>query len=242
VPTYSLYQTLTDMYDGLPSEHPSALGQPKVTVVIDTPAALTLIASPNAPDGYPVSSEEIARLCEYRQGIGVVVVDEAYVDFTEGSALELLPDYENLIVTRTFSKSFSLAGLRLGFALGRPEILEPLWAVKDSYNLGTIVQALGTAAIEDADTMRTNAARIKATRAWMTEQLHNRGWTVLPSEANFIFAYPPHENGKLIYETLAQNHIYIRYFNYPPLNKGVRISIGSTAEMERLLAVVDGME
>jgi len=239
VPTYSLYPTLVKMYGGVTVEKPADLGAPKVEAVIDTPAAVTFIASPNAPDGYAVKTGEIARLCKAREGIGVVVADEAYVDFTFSNSLPLVSEHENLIVTRSLSKSFSLAGLRVGLAIAQPGLVQPLLAVRDSYNLGTLAQVLATAAIEDVVTMRANADRIMETREETTHALVERGWKVYPSEANFIFAIPPGGGGEKIYRGLVEKGIYVRYFDAPPLRGGVRITIGTSEDMTRLIGAID---
>ncbi len=238
-PTYSLYPTLTRMYGGKAVECPALLGGPKVEPVLSTPAKVTFIASPNSPDGHLVKKEDIIHLCQARQGIGVVVVDEAYVDFSEGGVTDLIAEFDNVIITRTLSKSFSLAGLRVGIAAACKPLIEALWAVKDSYNLGSLPQALAVAALEDADYMRANAARIIATREETTEELRNRGWRVYPSHANFIFTEPPMQNAGALYRALAAKGVYVRYFSTAPLDRGLRISIGSPEQMERLLAEID---
>lgn len=239
VPTYSLYVTLTRMYGGLPVEVPASVGGPKVEAVLEEEGAVTFIASPNSPDGYETPQSEIRRLCEKRMGKGVVVVDEAYVDFTQSTCVPLVAEFENLVVTQTLSKSFSLAGLRLGIAVAGSALIGPLQVVKDSYNLGMLPQLLATAALEDPDYMRENSRKIIETRESTQEQLRNRGWKVFPSKANFIFAEPPGVEARRLYEELAARKIYVRYFNSPPLHQGLRISIGTPAEMERFLAAVD---
>ncbi len=238
-PTYSLYPTLARMYGGVTAECPALLGGPKIEPVLNTPAKITFIASPNSPDGHRVKHEDIVRLCQARQGIGLVVVDEAYVDFSEGGVPGLIHEFDNLIVTRTLSKSFSLAGLRVGIAAACKPLMSALWAVKDSYNLGALPQALAVAALEDADYMSANAKKIVATREETTEALQNRGWRVYPSQANFILTEPPMRNASAIYRALASRGIFVRYFNYAPLDRGLRISIGSPEQMARLLEEID---
>jgi histidinol-phosphate aminotransferase len=242
-PTYSLYPTLTRMYGGQTVECPAPLGAPKIAPVLSIQAKITFIAAPNSPDGYLVERDEISRLCEARQGIGIVVVDEAYVDFSQGGATGLIKHYDNLIITRTLSKSYSLAGLRVGLAAACKPLMDALWAVKDSYNLGTVPQALAGAALEDQEWMQRNANRIIATRENTTQELVQRGWYVYPSQANFIFTEPPAgRSAQELYQHLAEQQIYVRYFPSPPLDKGLRISIGSDAEMQTLLAVLKEIE
>ncbi|MCA9446979.1 MAG: histidinol-phosphate transaminase [Candidatus Omnitrophica bacterium] len=239
VPTYSLYVTLTRMYGGVPVEVPAEIGGSKVDKVLDREAAVTFIASPNSPDGYQTEQGEIRKLCEKRMGTGVVVVDEAYVDFTEGSCVPLVEKYENLVVTQTLSKSFSLAGLRLGIAVAGSALLQPLQVVKDSYNLGSLPQALGAAALSDPDHMRSNAKRIVETREITQDKLRERGWKVFPSKANFIFAEPAGFEAKQLYEELAKRKVYVRYFSSPPLDRGLRISVGSPEQMAKFFKAVD---
>lgn len=240
-PTYSLYPVLARMYEAVIDARPAPMGGPKVGAVLDVPAKVTFIASPNAPDGYLVGNSDIEQLCRAREGVGVVVVDEAYVDFSEGGATGLVDRHPNLIVTRTLSKSFSLAGLRVGILAAGDDAIDPLWAVRDSYNLGSLPQALATAAFEDWDAMRENAAKIIATRERTAEELDRRGWNVFPSHANFVFAEPPTGNAAEIYHALAAQEIYVRYFSSPPLDKGLRITIGTDDQMARLFEEVDAL-
>jgi len=239
VPTYSLYVTLTRMYGGVPLEIPASVGGPKVGAIIDQDAAVTFIASPNSPDGYETPEQEIRDLCSRRMGKGVVVVDEAYVDFTESSCVPLVAEFENLVVTQTLSKSFSLAGLRLGIAVAGKALIEPLQVVKDSYNLGVLPQVLGLAALSDPDHMRENAKKIVQTREETQEKLRAMGWKVIPSKSNFIFAEPAGIEARRIYEELALRKIYVRYFSSPPLEKGLRISVGSPEQMERFFKALE---
>jgi histidinol-phosphate aminotransferase len=238
-PTYSLYPTLTLMHGGIVVERPAPLGGSKVESVLDVDAKITFIASPNSPDGYLVERNDIVQLCRARHSSGIVVVDEAYVDFTHGDVADLVEEFDNLIVTRTLSKSFSLAGLRVGIAAACPALMDALWAVKDSYNLGGLPQALAVAALRDSDYMRANAATIIATRSNTSHLLEERGWKVYPSHANFIFAEPGKEDAGDLYRSLSNRGIFVRYFSYPPLDKGLRISIGSAEQMQILMDALD---
>ena len=240
-PTYSLYPTLALMLGGQISEHPAGLGESKIEAVMDAPAKITFIASPNSPDGYLVRHEDILRLCQKRRGTGIVVADEAYVDFSEGGAIGLVEQVDNLIITRTLSKSFSLAGLRVGIGIACPPLIQALWAVKDSYNLGSLPQALAAAALEDAETMQKNARQINRIREATSQSLRQRGWRVYPSQANFIFTEPPARPAEEIYKHLVSRKIFVRYFPAAPLDRGLRISIGTEAQMQRLLEEIDRM-
>jgi histidinol-phosphate aminotransferase len=239
-PTYSLYPTLARMHGGQIAECPAPLGGPKVEAVLKVDAKITFIASPNSPDGAAVPASEIQRLCAARAGKGIVVADEAYVDFSEGGVTGLVQDFDNLIVTRTLSKSYSLAGLRLGIGVANRPLIDALWAVKDSYNVGSLPQALAVAALQDQACMRSQADRIVKTREETSVALQRLGWRVYPSQANFIFAEPSDGNAAEIYQRLAERQIFVRYFNYPPLDRGLRISIGSDDHMRRFLDALGG--
>jgi histidinol-phosphate aminotransferase len=174
--------------------------------------------------------EELARRCA-----GVLVIDEAYVDFAEFSALELVKKYANVVVTRTFSKSYSLAGMRLGLAVARPAIVAALDKIRDHYHLDRLALVAATAALGDQQYLAATVAKIRGTRARFVAGLHELGYTVIPSQANFVFASPPDRNGKRIYDALHARQILVRYFADPILAHGMRITIGTDAEMEATL-------
>jgi histidinol-phosphate aminotransferase len=158
------------------------------------------------------------------------------VDFAEEHALSLVERHPNVIVLRTFSKSFSLCGIRLGFAVAREEIIEGLAKVKDSYNVNRLAIVAGVAALEDIASMRANAEKIRRTRARLTKELESRGWFVYPSQSNFVFArVPPPGSAREIYRELKRRRILVRYFDAPGLDDGLRISIGSDAEIDTLI-------
>jgi histidinol-phosphate aminotransferase len=196
------------------------------------------LANPNSPSGTCVSLDAIRRVC--RACPGLVVVDEAYVDFSRVNALPLLKEFPNLVITRTFSKSYSLAGLRAGLAFASPEVIRELVKVKDSYNLDRLAQAGAAAALDDQETLRKNTARILATRERFTAAIKARGIFVYPSEANFVFARIPAGgiSAREIYLALKQRRILVRYFDAPRLRDCLRISMGRDDEMETLLAAL----
>lgn len=194
---------------------------------------LLFLTSPNAPLGLNWSPSEVAALADRCDGI--LVVDEAYADFATSNCLDLVREKPNVVVTRTLSKSYSLAGMRLGLAVARPEIIAALDKIRDHYNLDRLAQAAVVAALEDQDYFRDCVTRICATRDWFAAELFNLGYRVLPSSANYLFASPPDRNGKRIYEGLYERKILVRYFNDPVLAHGVRISIGTREEMEKTL-------
>jgi histidinol-phosphate aminotransferase len=195
---------------------------------------LTFIANPNSPSGTVIPPAEIARLAE-QIAPAPLVLDEAYADFAETNGLDLPRARENVIVTRTLSKSYSLAGIRFGFAVARPEVLRELVKVKDSYNCDVLSLAAATASIEDQGYLREVRAKIIATRERMQPALTALGFEVTPSHANFLWCRRADRPVKPIYEELKRRKILVRYMNYDGYD-GLRISVGTDAEIDKLLA------
>jgi histidinol-phosphate aminotransferase len=194
------------------------------------------LTTPNSPLGFafPIDYiEELVQNCG-----GVLVVDEAYADFADRNALDLVRKYDNVVVTRTLSKSYSLAGMRLGLAIARPEIISALDKIRDHYNLDRLAQAACMAALEDQDYFRDCCRLICETREWFSNELGSIGYEVIPSQGNFVFAAPPDRNGRRIYDGLYNRKILVRHFSDPLLNHGLRISIGTRNEMEKTMAVL----
>jgi histidinol-phosphate aminotransferase len=163
------------------------------------------------------------------------VVDEAYADFAEENSLELVRSLENVVVTRTFSKSYSLAGMRLGLAIGRPEVIAALNKIRDHYNLDRLAQVAATAALSDQQYFKECVARIRETRSWFSAELLKLGYQVIPSSGNYVFATPPDRNGARIYQGLYDRKILVRHFSDPRLSHGLRITIGTPEEMARTI-------
>jgi histidinol-phosphate aminotransferase len=189
------------------------------------------LTTPNSPLGFafPVEYiEELAQKCS-----GLLVIDEAYADFADWNALELVKKYENVVVTRTLSKSYALAGMRLGLAIARPEIIAALDKIRDHYNLDRLAQAACVAALQDQSYFRESCRSIIETREWFTAALAAIGYSVIPSQANFVFASPPDKNGKRVYDALFERKILVRLLSDPLLAHGLRISIGTREEMEQ---------
>jgi histidinol-phosphate aminotransferase len=197
---------------------------------------LFFLTTPNSPLGFAFSGAYIAELAG--RCSGVLVVDEAYADFAGESALELVRARENVVVTRTLSKSYSLAGMRLGFAIARPAVIEALDKIRDHYNLDRLAQAACLAALADQDYFRDCTRKICATRDWFTRELRGIGYEVIESRGNFVFAAPPDRNGTRVYEGLFARKILVRHFTDPLLAHGLRISIGTREEMEKTLAAL----
>jgi histidinol-phosphate aminotransferase len=187
-----------------------------------------------------VPLEAIRAVC--RASSGLVIVDEAYVDFADWSALPLLQECDNLIVLRTFSKSFSLAGMRIGLAFGAPALINELIKVKDSYNVTRLSIVAATAALEDYAWMQANVARICRTRARLIDGLRRHGFTVLPSQSNFVLARRPGRSQEGTYLALKERGILVRYFATPELHDALRITVGTDAQIDALLQALEARD
>ena len=231
-PSYILYRSLAEIQGArfqavpfksswyLPSEWPAEVPD------------LVFVPNPNSPTGTfmdPIVLPQLAGRLKRP-----VVVDEAYVDFAEKSALRYTIK-ENVIVTRTLSKSYSLAGIRFGFAVAHPDVVRELVKVKDSYNCDVLSLAAATAAIQDREYLAETRAKIIATRERLTESLRELGFDVLPSHANFVWARRTDRPVKPLYEALKARKILVRYMNYPDYGDGLRVSVGTDAEIDLLL-------
>lgn len=195
-----------------------------------------ILPNPNAPTGRLLDLEAIACLCRL-QASRVVIIDEAYIDFGGDSAVTLLDEHPNLLVIQTFSKSRSLAGIRLGVAIGSPELIEALNRVKNSFNsypIDSLAQSLAVASLRDDDYFHTTCQRIIATREHSHAALQKLGFEVLPSAANFLFARPPAGNAEALYQALKADGILVRHFRTPGIAQWLRITVGTDAHMARL--------
>ncbi len=197
---------------------------------------LFFLTNPNAPLGLRWGVDEVAALADRCDGL--LVVDEAYADFAPGNCLELVRQKPNVVVTRTLSKSYSLAGMRLGLAIARPEIIVALDKIRDHYNLDRLAQAAVAAALLDQEYFKRCVAQVCATRDWFSMELGALGYQVLPSSGNYLFTVPPDRDGKRVYDGLYARKILVRYFSDPVLAHGLRISIGTREEMEKTLAAL----
>ena len=203
---------------------------------MDFPGTI-VIANPNAPTGMTVPRTDIQRLLEANPD-RVVIVDEAYVDFGAESCVPMIYRYDNLLVTQTMSKSRSLAGGRVGYALGSPELIADLNRVKYSfhpYNVNRLSIAAGAAAVADEAYFAACTAAIRQTRAWTVGELENLGFTVLPSQANFVFARHSQLPGETLYRKLKENGVLVRWFDADRIRDYIRITIGSMEQMETLV-------
>jgi histidinol-phosphate aminotransferase len=232
-PSYVLYQTLAELQGARFQTVPYSPDW-KVPFPWPNPEAnLTFIASPNSPSGTITSIQDLERLAEELSG--PLVVDEAYVDFAEEHALSLAIQGK-AIVTRSLSKSYSLAGIRFGYAVADPALVKEFVKVKDSYNCDALSLIAATAALEDQSYLQETRGRILATRARLSEELVKLGFEVCPSQANFVWARPTGGDVRRIFEELKNRKILVRYMAYDHYGDGLRISIGSDADIDRLLA------
>ena len=200
-----------------------------------------VLANPNAPTGIALPRAEIEGILKANPN-NVVIVDEAYVDFGGESCVPLIDRYENLLVVQTFSKSRQLAGARLGLAMGNAKLIADLNRVKFSlnpYNINRLTLKAGQAALEDTAYFEKTRAAIMDTRAWTMQQLTDRGFTVLDSRANFVFASTGRINGGELYKELKGNGILVRHFDAPRIENWLRITIGTPEQMQALMDAVD---
>lgn len=236
--TYGFYQVYADLF-GLSAKTLPLTGD--FTVRVADYLGLDgniFLANPNAPTGIPLTPGEIRTILEANRD-RLVVIDEAYVDFAPGmTSVPLTREFDNLLVVQTFSKSRCLAGMRLGFALGQPELIRGLERIKYSfnpYNIDRVSMAVGVAAVGDTDFLQACQEEIIATRTWTREALEALGFEVLPSQANFLFARHPAFSGEALYRGLRDRGILVRHFNKPRISEFIRLTIGTREEMARLV-------
>lgn len=241
-PSYILYRTLAEIqaavYDACPYNLDWTLSDRFATPQTASGAdvKLAIIANPNSPSGTLLPPARIRELAE--QLPCPLVVDEAYGDFSDANCLGLVKEHERVIVTRSFSKSYALAGLRFGFAVAQPQLIEQLQKVKDSYNCDTLAIAAATAAIDDQAWLAENRAKIIATRRRLTDALRGHGYDAVESQANFVWCTHPRRPHKPIYEALKQQGILIRFMNYAGWGDGLRITVGTDDEIDAFLTVL----
>jgi histidinol-phosphate aminotransferase len=234
-PTYSLYPVLAKLQEA--KANPVAWEKDwalPIAALAATKADAIYLANPNAPSGTFVPPAKVAELAE--KFAGLLLVDEAYVGFAETNCLPLLDRFENVVIVRTLSKAYSLAGLRFGYAVAHPRVIAEMMKVKDSYNCDALSQAAAIAAIEDQEYARRTWEHVKNERERLTAGLVQVGWEVLASQANFVLASSPGGDGKAAYLGLKAQGILVRYFDLPGLKDKVRITVGTVQENNALLA------
>jgi len=237
MPTYSLYDTLAQIQGAAPTHVAFAPGYAlPAEALLAGGSRLIIVCNPNAPTGTFISLAAIRDMAQRARGL--VVVDEAYVDFAEASALSLLAACPNVVVLRTFSKSFSLAGMRVGLAFANAGVIAELHKVKDSYNLDRLSLVAARAALEDVPWMEANVARVRAAREPLIGALRELGFDVLPSQANFVLARTPTGDAGPLYQGLKAHGVLVRYFDNPALRDALRITVGTPEENAALLAAL----
>jgi histidinol-phosphate aminotransferase len=239
-PSYSLYPVLADIHGATAQAVPLKpdFDIPTVRELAtgkrwDFAAALSLVTTPNAPSGRGYTTTQLAALC--REQRGVVVLDEAYVDFARENALALALKFPHVLVARTFSKAYSLCFQRVGYFVGHAALIEALDKIRDSYNVNGLGQAAAVATLSDLGYYRANFRKVIDTRAYLGNELGKLGFEVLPSQTNFLFARPPHFPAEQWLAKLREKRILVRWFSKPAIKHYLRITIGTQAEAAALV-------
>ena len=242
-PSYSLYPVLTDIQNAI--RHPIPLGEtfelPTLAALKrgrlwDFKAALTFITTPNAPSGRGYETGRLRELCKAQKGI--VVLDEAYVDFARENAMSLALEFPHVLVSRTFSKAYSLCFQRIGYFVGNPDLIAALNRIRDSYNVNGLGQIAATATLKDLTYYRRNFREIIATREWLVEELAGLGFQTLPSQTNFLLTRPPRYSAETWLNKLRERKVLVRWFKTPEVRPYLRTTIGTPAEMRSFLRAV----
>ena len=237
-PSYSLYCTLAQG-NGIRYEKISL--DPEFSLDLNRFLAnrydMVIIANPNNPTGTYTDVEKIRNFLKIYKGL--LVVDEAYVDFYGGSAIDLIREFDNVIITRSFSKSYSLAGLRVGLAIANEDIINGLFKLKDSYNIDSLALAGAAAALLDTKSFRYNISMLRNNKEYMEEVMAGMGFETVPSRANFIFTRHPAVPSETIYQKLKEQKILVRYFSGPVQSDYVRISVGTMMEIKKMCSALE---
>jgi histidinol-phosphate aminotransferase len=245
-PSYSLYPVLADIH-GARKNAVSLKSDFSLPGIVELKrggiwkfdAALTFVTTPNAPSGRGYPTRELAALCKAQRG--VVVLDEAYVDFAGENALKLALKFPHVIVARTFSKAYSLCFQRVGYFVGHHDLIAALHKIRDSYNVNGLGQVAAAATLGDLKHYRANFRKIIATREWLSRELTKLGFRVFPSQTNFILVWPPRFAAHEWQHQLRERKILVRWFNFPEVKNYLRITIGTRIEAETLVKAVRGI-
>ncbi|MDA0657607.1 MAG: histidinol-phosphate transaminase [Planctomycetota bacterium] len=241
-PSYVLYRTLAQLQNAkyqevqfdrtwnLPAAFTSGTPVPK----------LAFLPNPNSPSGTMLRVEQVDEIAQ--QLPCPLLIDEAYVDFAETHCIELVRRHAHVMVSRTLSKSYALAGLRFGYLIAQPSLIQQLIKVKDSYNCDALSIAAATAAISDPDWLNQNRQRIIEQRERLTQAMRQRGFDVPNSQANFVWCEKASTDLKQLYEKLKENRVLVRYMRYEGWPEGIRISVGTAEQMDALLAILDTIQ
>ena len=242
-PSYSLYPVLADIHGAAKNAVPlksdfslPGVAELKRGKIWKFDAALTFVTTPNAPSGRGYSTKELESLCRAQKG--VMVLDEAYVDFAGENALKLALKYSHVLVARTFSKAYSLCFQRVGYFVGHRDLIAALHKIRDSYNVNGLGQIAAEATLDDLPYYRANFKKIIATREWLSRELTKLGFRVLPSRTNFILVRPSRFSAQAWLQSLRVQKILVRRFGRPEVKDYLRITIGTAAEAEALVNAV----
>jgi histidinol-phosphate aminotransferase len=239
-PSYSLYDTLAQgngiKYEKINLDENLNLDLSKF---LKKKYDLVIIVNPNNPTGTYTEISEIKKFLHSYKGL--LVVDEAYVDFYGGSAIDLINEYDNVIVTRSFSKSYSLAGLRVGLAIACTDIIRGLFKIKDSYNIDTLALAGAEAALLDTKSFNYNIRMLNSNKEYLEERLEGMNFYIVPSKANFLFVKHKSIDSKIIFEKLKEHRILVRYFNGPIQSEYIRITVGTMMEIKKLCSTLESI-
>lgn len=237
-PTYVLYETLAKLHGAKPKFVDLDDNFQLTPEFYSEPARIRFIPRPNSPSGVCAPRAAIERLCAESKGL--VFIDEAYADFAEDSCIDLPRVFDNVIVGRTFSKAFSLAGMRVGVAIAQPALIQEFMKTKDSYNLSVAAQHAALAAFNDYGHMLANVAKVRATRTRLVAALRAFGFSVPDSQANFVLAqWAANPSAREVFTALRERAIVVRYFDAPRLQDSLRISVGTEAETDALLRALE---
>jgi histidinol-phosphate aminotransferase len=245
-PSYSLYPVLADIHGAARNAVPlstdfalPSLAELKRGRHWDFGAALTFVTTPNAPSGRGYATAQLEELCRAHKG--VVVLDEAYVDFARENALALALKYGNVLVARTFSKAYSLCFQRVGYYVGHPDLIAALHKIRDSYNVNGLGQVAALATLGDLPHYRANFRKIIATRECLSRELKTLGFGVFPSESNFLLVRPPKYSAQSWLQRLRDRKILVRWFSNPAIRDYLRITIGTPDEASALVKAAKAM-
>ena len=245
-PSYSLYPVLADIHGAAKNAVPlkpdfsmPSIAELKRGKQWNFNAALTFVTTPNAPSGRGYKTAELEKLCHAQKG--VVILDEAYVDFANENALKLALKFPHVLVARTFSKAYSLCFQRVGYFVGHAELIAALDKIRDSYNVNGLGQIAAEATLDDLKFYRANFKKIIATRDWLSRELTKLGFRVLPSQTNFLLVKPPVFPAQAWLQKLRDRKILVRWFSAPEVSGYLRITIGTPAEAAALAKAARGI-
>ncbi|MDD5458314.1 MAG: histidinol-phosphate transaminase [Phycisphaerae bacterium] len=236
VPTYTLYPVLAKIQNCPVIEVPFDSEFNLPAKLASAGVALTIVCNPNAPTATVINKNELASLADELKGI--LLIDEAYVDFAEDNCLSLVKDFDNIIILRSMSKGYSLAGVRFGYAVANPTLIDGLIKVKDSYNVDSLAIIAATEAIKDQQWFKRNVEKVKSERQRLTDSLRDLGFPVLESSTNFLLAPTGDYKANEIYDKLSKQNIFVRYFNVPGLDDRLRITVGTPPQNDQLIAAL----